>query len=192
MVVLTTIFPKKIMAVLSLLLLVGLACGSSSSLDEIKPPGEIPVTQESADRLEDNFYQALQEATTNNESQLRITNEEITSLFAKELVETGRVPLSNPQIWFTSGRIFITGGVKPFGPVEFNSLIVATAVVENGQLVVEVQEARMGSFDFPDAILDSITQTVNEALASALTELNITRLEILEGEMFVVGTRSGV
>ena len=192
MVVLTTIFPKKIIAVLSLLLLVGLACGSGNALDEIKPPGEIEVSQESADRLEDNFYQALQEATINNESQLRITNEEITSLFAKELVETGRVPLSNPQIWFTSGRIFITGGVKPFGPVEFDSLIVATAVVDNGQLVVEVQEARMGSFDFPDTILESITQTVNEALTTTLSDLDITRLEILEGEMFVVGTRRGV
>ena len=50
----------------------------------------------------------------------------------------------------------------------------------------------MGSFDFPDAILESITQTVNEALTTTLSELDITRLEILEGEMFVVGTRRGV
>ena len=188
----TTILPKKFIAVLSLFLLVTLACGSGSVLDEIRPPGEIPVSQEAADRLEDNFYQALQETSSSNESQLRITNEEITSLFTIELVETGRVPLSNPQIWFTSGRIFITGGVKPAGPVEFDSLIVATAVVDNGQLVVEVQEAQMGSLGFPDTILESITQTVNEALANTLIDLDITRLEILEGEMFVVGTRPGV
>ena len=106
------------------------------------PGGPIPVSQEAADRLEENFYQSLQETTVTHESQLRVTNEEITSLFAKELTETGRIPLSNPQIWFTSGRIYITGGVKPFGPVEFDSLIVATAVVKDGQIAVEVQEAR--------------------------------------------------
>jgi hypothetical protein len=173
-----------------LLLSIGLACGSGGRFDEINPPGDsIPISQEASDRLKQNFYQALQEASINNESQLRITNEEITSLFAKELTETGRIPLSNPQVWFTSGRIFITGGVQPVGPLQFDSLIVATAVVNNGQLVVEVQEAQMGAFGFPDTILASMTQTVNEALTATLIDLTITRLEILEGEMFVLGVR---
>jgi hypothetical protein len=175
---------------LALLLLVGLACGFGSAADEIAPPGgDIPVSQEAADRLKQNFYQALQEASINHESRLRITNEEITSLFATELTQTGRIPLENPQIWFTSGRIFITGGVRPFGPLRFDSLIVATAVVNDGRLVVEVQQARMGAFGFPQAILESMTQTVNEALAGILIDLEITRLEILEGEMFVLGVR---
>ena len=47
----------------------------------------------------------------------------------------------------------------------------------------------MGVFDFPDAILESITQTINEALVGILLDLDITRLEILEGEMFVLGVR---
>ena len=175
---------------MTLLLLFGLACGSGSSTGEIAPPGgPISASQEASDRLRQNFYQALQEATTDHESQLRITNLEITSMFAKQLTETGRIPLSDPQIWFTSGRIYITGGVRPVGPFEFNSIIVATAVVNNGQLVVEVQEAQMGMFDFPDAILASITDTVNETLAGVLLDLDITRLEILEGEMFVRGKR---
>lgn len=185
-------FPKRFWVVLGLLLLLNLACGSSG-LEDIKPPsGQILVTNEASDRLKENFYQALQEASSRNEAQLRITNEEITSLFTKELVETGRVPLRNPQVWFTSGRIFITGGIRPVGPVEFDSLIVATALVENGRLVVDVEEARMGTFAFPEAILESMTQTVNEALVDITLEIDVTRLEILEGEMFVVGRRPGV
>ncbi len=182
---------KNFSVILILLLsLIGLACGPKSGIDQIGPPGGvIPVSQEAADRLEENFYQAIQEATSSHESQLRIANEEITSLIAKKLTETGRIPLSNPQIWFTSGRIYMTGGVKPFGPFEFNSIIVATAVVDKGQLVVKVQEAHMGVFDFPDAILESITQTINEALVGISIDLDITRLEILEGEMFVLGIR---
>jgi hypothetical protein len=186
-----TVFLQSRKLLLLLMLLIGpvLACGSGSE-PEIGPPGgPIPVSQDSADRLKDNFYQALEEATADHEAQLRITNEEVTSLFTKELVETGRIPMSNPQIWFTSGRIFITGGIKPAGPLEFDSLIVATAVVDDGQLVVNVQEAQMGMFGFPDAILDSITATVNETLATILIDLDITRLEILEGEMFVLGRR---
>ena len=181
---------RKFTLIVIVLAVAGLACGPGGNVNEIGPPGgQIPVSREASERLKENFFLALQEATPNNEAQLRVTNEEITSLIAIELAETGRLPLSNPQIWFTSGRIYVTGGVKPFGPFEFNSIIVATAVVENGQLVVEVQEAQMGMFDFPDAILESITQTINEALVGILIDLDITRLEILEGEMFVLGVR---
>jgi hypothetical protein len=182
---------KHLALALILLIMAGLACGADSgAAEQLSPPGgTIPTNQEAADRLKQNFYQALQEASGNRESQLRVTNEEVTSLVAKELTETGQIPISEPQIWFTAGRIYITGKVKPFGPVSFASIIVATAVVDNGQLVVRVQEAQMGPFDFPDTLLNSITQTVNETLAGILLDLEIKRLEILEGEMFVVGTR---
>jgi hypothetical protein len=133
----------------------------------------------------------LQEAGVNHESQLRITNEEITSLVAIELTETGQIPVTDPQVWFTAGRIFMTSKVQVLGPIKLNSIIVATAVVDQGQMLVKVQEAQMGPFDFPDQLLESITQTINETLAGILVgaDLEITRLEILEGEMFVVGTR---
>ena len=182
---------KHIILALLLLFLAGLACGTTSNaVEEIGPPGgSVPTSQEAADRLKQNFYQAIQEASGNRESQLRVTNEEVTSLVATELTQTGQIPLSNPQVWFTSGRIYISGQVRPFGPVNFDSIIVATAVVDSGRLVVRVQEAQMGPFDFPETLLESITQTVNETLAGILIDLEIKRLEILEGEMFVVGTR---
>ncbi|MBN1991148.1 MAG: hypothetical protein JW953_00480 [Anaerolineae bacterium] len=176
--------------VMMVLILSGLACGLSRESEQIGPPGgPIPISQEATDRLKQNFNQALQEASGNHESQLRVTNEEVTSLVAIELTRTGQIPLTEPQIWFTAGRIYITGKVKAFGFFNFNSLIVATAVVDNGGLVVKVQEAQMGPFDFPDELLQSITETINETLAGILIDLEITRLEILEGEMFVMGTR---
>jgi hypothetical protein len=179
----------KILAA-GLLVLTSLACGLGKSQAEIGPPGGlIPVSQESANRLKQNFYQALQEASGQHESQLRITNEEITSLVALELSQTGQIPVSEPQIWFTSGRIYITSKVKPVGFAQFDSIIIATAVVDNGKIVFKVQEAKMGPFGFPNQLLESITQTVNETLAGILIDLKINRLEILEGEMFVVGTR---
>ena len=58
-------------------------------------------------------------------------------------------------------------------------------------MVVRVEEAHMGPFDFPQTLVESMTQTVNEVLTGVIVDadLDITRLEILEGEMFVVGTR---
>lgn len=187
-------FLKSLVLVFSLLALTSLACGlGRQQQDEVTAPpgGPIPVSQEAADRLKQNFYQSLQEATSTHEASLRITNEEITSLVANELSSTGQIPLSNPQVWFTAGRIYITGEVDAVGPVNFNSLIVATAVVDEGRMVVRVEEAQMGPFDFPASLVESMTQTVNEVLAGVIVDadLDISRLEILEGEMFVVGAR---
>lgn len=186
-------FYKNFVLIFSLLMLTSLACGLGSQQDEVSGPpgGPIPVSQEASDRLKQNFYQALQEATSTHEASLRITNEEITSLVASELTETGQIPLSNPQVWFTSGRIYLTGEVDTVGPINFNSLIVATAVVDEGRMVVKVEEAQMGPFDFPDTLVESMTQTVNEVLTGVIVDadLDLNRLEILEGEMFVIGTR---
>ncbi|MCL4299823.1 MAG: hypothetical protein KJ077_29075 [Anaerolineae bacterium] len=185
-------FYQSFIVVVSLLVLTSLACRLGGQDETVGPPGgPIPVSQEAADRLKQNFYQSLQEATSTHEARLRITNEEITSLVANELTSTGQIPLSNPQVWFTSGRIYITGEVDTVGPVDFNSLIVATAVVDEGRLVVRVEEAQMGAFDFPATLVESMTQTVNEILTGVIVDadLDITRLEILEGEMFVIGTR---
>jgi hypothetical protein len=186
-------FTRNLIFVLSLSILTSLACSLGGSSEQLQPPGgSIPISLEAADRLKQNFNQALQEASGNHESQLRITNEEITSLVAAELTETGRIPVTDPQVWFTAGRIFMTSKVQVFGPFRLNSVIVATAVVDNGQMLVRVQEAQMGPFDFPDRLLESTTQTINETVAGILigADLNITRLEILEGEMFVIGTRN--
>lgn len=183
---------KNIVVALSLLILTSLACSLGRSSTQIQPPGgSIPISQEAADRLKQNFNQALQEAGNNHESKLRVTNEEMTSLVAIELSQTGRIPVSDPQVWFTAGRIYMTSRVHILGPLKFNSLVVATAVVNEGHIDVKVQEAQMGSFDFPDRILESMTQTVNETLTGVFVgaDLEITRLEILEGETFVVGTR---
>lgn len=185
-------FYQSFIVLISLLILTSLACRLGGQDETIGPPGgPIPVSQEASDRLKQNFYQSLQEATSTHEASLRITNEEITSLVANELTSTGQIPLSNPQVWFTSGRIYITGEVDTVGPVNFNSLIVATAVVDEGRMVVRVEEAQMGPFDFPASLVESMTQTVNEVLTGVIVDadLDISRLEILEGEMFVVGTR---
>ncbi len=187
--------PKAFTLLLVLIFLTTLACGlgrsSTPEPQEAGPPeGTINVNQEATDRLKQNFNQALQETTTNNEARLRVTNEEITSLVATDLAQNDQIPVSNPQVWFTAGRIYMTGDVTALGLTN-ESTIVATAVVENGRMVVEVEEATMGMFDFPDSMLESLTQTVNETLANSLVDIEITQLEILEGEMFITGTQRG-
>jgi len=153
------------------------------------PGGPIPVSQEAADRLKDNFNREMQEASTGDEFRLFITNEEITSLVALTLQDSGTVPLSDPQIWFTAGRVYITGTFSPSWPFRFKSLIVATAVVRDGQIEIGVEQAQMGPFPFPERALESASQSINQTLTEMQLDLDINTLQILEGELQVAGTR---
>jgi hypothetical protein len=168
-----------------------LACALGDNRGDIPSPpeGHISVSQEAADRLKENFNREMQEASTGEEFRLFITNEEITSLVALTLQDTGSVPLSNPQVWFTAGRIYITGTFSPFWPFSFRSLIVATAVVRDGQTEVEVERAQMGPFPSPQRALESASESINETLVEMQLDLDITTLEILEGELQLAGTR---
>ncbi|GAB4527832.1 MAG: hypothetical protein Kow0063_03480 [Anaerolineae bacterium] len=173
-----------------LIILASLACAPGNPGDIPSPPGgQIPVSQEAADRLKENFNREMQEASTGEEFRLFVTNEEITALVALTLQDTGSIPLSEPQVWFTAGRVYMTGTFSPFWPLRFQSLIVATAVVNDDQIEVEVERAQMGPFPFPRRVLASASESINETLAEMQLDLKITALEILEGELQLAGTR---
>jgi hypothetical protein len=170
----------------------GLACtlNPGNPGDIPSPPGgQILTSQEAADRLKENFNREMQEASTGDEFRLFVTNEEMTSLVALTLQASSGVPLSDPQIWFTAGRVFLTGIFSPIWPLEFRSLIVATAVVSDGRISVQVERAQMGAFPFPKQVLESTSQTINDSLTQMQMDLEVTRLQILEGELQVAGTR---
>ncbi|MCS7261315.1 MAG: hypothetical protein NZ765_11120 [Anaerolineae bacterium] len=170
-------------------LALSMACSLGGGDIPTPPGGRIPVSPEAAERLRQNFARALQEASTGGEFRLFVTNEEITSLVALTLQESGQMPLRDPQIWFTAGRVYMTGTFSPFWPVRFESVIVVAALVQGGQIVVQIERAQMGPFPFPQRVLDTSSRSINETLSQMQSDLEVTHLEILEGELQIAGVR---
>ncbi len=176
--------------ILCVWLALSMACSLGGGSDIPTPPGgRIPVSVEAAERLRQNFARGLQEAATGGEFRLFVSNEEITSLVALTLQESGEMPLRDPQIWFTAGRVYMTGSFSPFWPVRFDSVIVIAALVQNGQIVVQIERAQMGPFPFPQRVLDTSSRSINETLRQMQSDLEVTHLEILEGELQIAGVR---
>lgn len=185
---------RRTAAWLTLILCVWLALSMACSLGgggdiPMPPGGRIPVSSEAAERLRQNFARGLQEASTGGEFRLFVTNEEVTSLVALTLQEGGEMPLRDPQIWFTAGRVYITGSFSPFWPLRFDSLIVIAPLVQNGQVVVQIERAQMGPFPFPQGVLDTSSRSINETLSQMQSDLEVTHMEILEGELQIAGVR---
>ncbi|MGQ9598463.1 MAG: hypothetical protein ACUVWZ_03500 [Anaerolineae bacterium] len=170
-------------------LLIGLACGPCNFLSREMPtpPRPLVVSTEAAAQLEARIQQSLR-GEPGQQFILRMTDVEVTSLVASKLTEYEESPVTDPRIWFTKGKIYGTGRVEIFSiPTPF--LIIASARIEDGQVVVTIEDSSAGVLPVPQKLLQTISQSINETIRETQLDLEVTALEILEGEIIIKGTR---
>jgi uncharacterized protein YpmS len=172
------------------LMLVGLACGPCDLLSGQvpTPPHPIAVSTESAGQLESRIRQNLA-GESGQQFILRMTDSEVTSLVAVKLADYDESPVSNPQIWFTKGKIYGTGQLVNVLPFETSFFVVAAARIQDGQVVVEVEKSSAGALPIPEGVLETISQSMNETMDEMQLDVQVTALEILEGEAIIKGLR---
>jgi len=173
----------------SLSLLVALtivACTTAGSAT--LPGGPVEVSPEAAQRVEAKLVKAL---TLDPSAQfiLRFTDEEVTSYLAIKLEETTETPITDPQVRFTKGKIYIAGKLTNVGPVQVRAMIVAAPHVTDDQLVIDIESVYLGPISAPNALLDSLSQTIDEAFEEAQVKLKITQVEVFESEIVIVGEK---
>jgi uncharacterized protein YpmS len=172
------------------LMLVGLACGPCDLLSGQvpTPPHPIAVSTESAGQLESRIRQNLA-GESGQQFILRMTDSEVTSLVAVKLADYDESPVSNPQIWFTKGKIYGTGQLVNVLLFETSFFVVAAARIQDGQVVVEVEKSSAGALPIPEGVLETISQSMNETMDEMQLDVQVTALEILEGEAIIKGLR---
>lgn len=182
--------PVLVRLIVPIVMLLGLACGPCNLLSSEMPtpPHPIAVSTESAVQLESRIQQNLG-GEQGQQFILRMTDAEVTSLLATELAELDGSPVTNPQIWFTKGQIYGTGRLVNVLPLEADFYVVATAHIQDGKVVIEIVEISAGALPVPDSVLDTISQSMNETVDELQLDVEVTALEILEGEAILKGVR---
>lgn len=175
---------------LVILVLLGAACGPCNLLsgEMPTPPHPIAVSTEAAGQLESRIQQNLS-GQPGQQFILRITDTEVTSLLATKLAQYDESPVADPQVWFTQGKIYGTGRLVNVLPVEARFYIIALPRVRDGKIVVEIEKISAGALPIPDSFLQTISQSINETMDEMQLEMEITTLEILEGEAIIKGSR---
>jgi hypothetical protein len=174
--------------VIPMLVLFGLACSPCGLLSGTvpTPPHPIAVSTEAAGQLESRIQQNLS-GQSGQQFILRMDDGEVTSLVATKLAQYNGSIVTNPVIWFTRGKIYGTGKLVGVLPIDTEFFIIATARVQDGKVVLEMEKASTGSLPLPTAALDTISQSINETVAESQLGAEITSLEILEGEIIIRG-----
>ena len=176
--------------IIPVLVLLSLSCGPCSlfSADVPTPPHPIAVSTESAAQLESRIQQNLA-GEPGKQFIMRMTDAEVTSLVATKLAQYDESPVSEPQIWFTKGKIYGTGRLVNVLPIDTKFFVVASAHIEDGQVVISIEESSAGALPIPERVLNTISQSLNETVDELQLEVQVTALEILEGEAIVKGVR---
>jgi len=174
--------------IIPMVVLFGLACGPCGLLSGSvpTPPHPIAVSTEAAGQLESRIQQNLR-GQPGQQFILRMGDDELTSLVATKLAEYDGSPVTDPQLWFTRGKIYGTGKLVGFLPIDTEFFIIATARVQDGKVVVEMEKASTGSLPLPTAALDTISRSINETVEESQLGVEVTGLEILEGEVIIKG-----
>jgi hypothetical protein len=171
-------------------LFLGMACGPCNllSADVPTPPHPIAVSTESAVQLESRIQQNLA-GEPGQQFILRMTDQEVTSLVATKLAIYDESPVSEPQIWFTKGKVYGTGRLVNIVPVSTTFYVVAHPCIVDGEVEVVVETVEAGAFPIPDSVVGTLSQSVNETLQDLQLDVQVTALEILEGEIILKGIR---
>jgi hypothetical protein len=180
---------NRSLAILSLSLLLALTILACKTAASVTLPGNpVEVSSEAAQRVEAKLVEALQE-NPNNQFILRLTDEEITSYVTYSLEETTEPPITEPQVKFTKGKVYVAGKLANASPMQVEALIVAVPRITGEQLVIEIQSVHLGPLPVPDTLLATLSQTIDQALEEAQVKLKITQVEIFESEMVIVGEK---
>jgi uncharacterized protein YpmS len=175
---------------LAILLVFILGCGPCNLLsgEMPTPPHPIAVSTEAAGQLESRIRQNLK-GEAGQQFILRMTDAEVTSLVAVQLAKYDESPVSEPQIWFTNGKIYGIGRLVNVLPIETDFYVIASARILDGRVVVEIEEISAGALPIPDGVLNTISQSINETVDELQLDVEVNALEILEGEAIIKGTR---
>jgi uncharacterized protein YpmS len=146
------------------------------------------VSTEAAGQLESRIQQNF-DGEPGQQFILRVTDAEITSLLAKELAKYDESPVSEPQVWFTRGKIYGTGRLVNVLPVETEFYVVASPRIQDGKVVIDLDEFSAGALPVPESMLGTISQSVNDTVEDLQLAVTVTALEVLEGEAIIQGIR---
>lgn len=154
-------------------------------------PGDpIPVSTEAAAHVRDAWQSAVAGAVRTGSVTLLFDESQMTSFLALRLQAQEDPLLHEPQVFLRRGVIEVYGLTRR-GPLQASVLItIAPQLDSDGSLTFQVISADVGPLPLPDAIRDSLSAILTEALTSPLgslaTGLRITSIAIADGQLALV------
>jgi len=171
------------------LLFTSLACNLPVGSSDL-PEGRIPISEQSAENLEESLAQALKNLQSGQPATLTINESELTSLVVYRLEQQTDGLLSQSQVYLRDGLVQYRGSLEQSPitvPVEVD---IRVSAGPDGRLNYDVEKASAGPFGMIQNMLDDFIAQFDQALYSSNSQLNdifIESVTIADGVMTITG-----
>ena len=181
---------KLLTLIIFLLMLSSLAC-TLNFWKTATPESVLLETTEAVERSEESAQGAFQEAQTNTEVNLVLTESHLTSILAVELEERAGEMINNLQVFLRDGQIHMTGDVNTEGISAQVKAVVEMRVDSAGRPILDVVSANIGPFPVPGDLVSEVEVTINKAfqdqIKSMAPDMHVERIIIDNGKMTITG-----
>jgi hypothetical protein len=153
------------------------------------PPAP-PVSDLAATQASSAWSDALEDALATGQVTVILSESELTSAVAARLTGDDEALFHSPVVTLRDGVIQIYG-VMQQGPVEANVRLAVTPVIEgDGRLGFDLTSADFGPLPAPDALRETVSTMLSEALAgpmgSLATGFRVTSVAVADGDLAIV------
>jgi len=163
-----------------------LACDTGlAPLSPSPAGGAIQASGAAADELEINVRNQLFNPARKT-FQISITNQQATSYAT---LRSTSLPLEKHQIWFSQGKAYVRGTFTAICLFHPDVLIVAAPSIKDKQLTVNVLQIYAGTFGLPQDWLATVSKSVTDSITDAQINLDFDRVDVLEGELVLTGSK---
>jgi uncharacterized protein YpmS len=153
-------------------------------------PTLIPASTEDALQFEQKVTEAVKQLEQSGTITLTITENQLTAFIIQQLQSQTDVPFKDPQVLLRNNQIEVSGTVTSSILTAPGSMVLVP-VVDQGNLKINVQSAKIGSIPIPQSTLDSLSNTINQNINSLIsvngTPLDIQSLQVADGQMTITG-----
>jgi len=182
---------------LFVLLLTSLACTVAIGGPDYSDREPIPVSNEAAESIKEEIKRAFEAGLQTGDVTIRITETQITSLFAirlqtdQSLQENSKPLITDPQVYLRDGQMQIFGKTHQGMFTANIGIVVAVSVDDAGEPKIDIVSADFGPLPAPAGINNAVSAMIQEAFTGSLgpvaTGLRIHSITITDGNMFIVG-----
>jgi len=153
-------------------------------------PAPPAISGAAATEASTSWSDALQEAVRTGQVTVILTEEELTSALASRLEANADSVFHSPAVTLRDGVIQVYGVVEQ-GPVEATFRLVVTPVIDSeGRLGFELTSADFGPLPASEAIRETVSGMLSEALAgpmgSLATGFRVTSVAVADGALAIV------
>jgi hypothetical protein len=178
--------------VLLIMLILALACKLPGFYGD-KPAETIAVTTQSAQTLESNIEKNVLNIPHGGDFQIEITEQQLTSYVSMKLQENAQYPVHHVQIYLRDSQIRVLGDVDQAN-MSVQAELIIKPYLESNVVQFDVLSAKIGPFNIPQDLIDSMKQEMKDAFEEQLQGLGenyqMDSIDIQNGVMIIKGKKN--